>query len=83
MTLDSGQTLRGEMDLLWYYSDEKGKHCVLVDYKTFAGVELHKHTLGHYPQLSAYASALRTAKIDVTHALVYYPVHATIHELGE
>ena len=80
-TLPSGQTLRGEMDLLWFYSDEKGKHCVLVDYKTFPGVNLHEHTKGHYAQLSAYASALNQAGIDVTHALIYYPVHGVIHEL--
>ena len=81
MTLHSGQTLRGEMDLLWFYSDEKGKHCVLVDYKTFPGVNLHEHTKGHYAQLSAYAAALRHAGIHVEHALIYYPVHAVIHEL--
>ena len=81
MTLPSGQTLRGEMDLLWFYSDEKGKHCVLVDYKTFPGVNLHEHTKGHYAQLSAYAAALRHAGIHVDHALIYYPVHAVIHEL--
>ena len=81
MTLSTGQTLRGEMDLLWFYSDENGKHCVLVDYKTFPGVNLHDHTKGHYAQLSAYAAALRHAGIHVEHALIYYPVHAVIHEL--
>lgn len=80
-TLPSGQTLRGEMDLLWYYIDEHGKHCALVDYKTFPGVNLHEHTTKYYAQLSAYASSLQAAGIDVTHALVYYPVHGVIHEL--
>lgn len=80
-TLSSGQTLRGEMDLLWYYSDDSGKHCVLVDYKTFPGVDLHAHTPKHYAQLSAYASSLKKAGVDVAHALVYYPVHGVIHEL--
>ena len=41
----------------------------------------NKHTKGHYAQLSAYASALNQAGIDVTHALIYYPVHGVIHEL--
>lgn len=80
-TLPSGQTLRGEMDLLWHYSDEHGQHCVLVDYKTFPGVDLHAHTQKHYAQLSAYASSLKKAGFDVAHALVYYPVHGVIHEL--
>jgi ATP-dependent exoDNAse (exonuclease V) beta subunit len=77
----SGQTLRGEMDLLWHYTDEHGEHCVLVDYKTFPGVNLHEHTTQHYAQLSAYAASLRAAGIDVTHALIYYPLHGVIHEL--
>ena len=81
MTLPTGQTLRGEIDLLWFYSDEKGKHCVLVDYKTFPGVKLDEHTKGHYAQLSAYAAALRNAGVSVEHALVYYPVHGVVHEL--
>ena len=80
-TLPTGQTLRGEMDLLWHYSDEHGQHCVLVDYKSFQGVDLHSYSRGKYPQLSAYASSLKDAGIDVAHALVYYPVHGVIHEL--
>lgn len=80
-TLESGQTVRGEMDLLWYYSDENGKHCILVDYKSYEGVNLNEHTQKYYPQLSAYAASLRHAGIDVTHALLYYPVHKVIHEL--
>ena len=83
MTLDSGQTLRGEMDLLWHYTDENGKHCVLVDYKSFAGVDLHTHTCGYYAQLSAYAAGLRKAGLDPTHALIYYPAHGVVHELRE
>lgn len=80
-TQPSGQILRGEMDLLWHYTDERGKHCVLVDYKTFPGVSLHEHTTKYYSQLSAYASSLESAGVDVTHALVYYPVHGVIHAL--
>lgn len=80
-TQPSGQTLRGEMDLLWHYSDAQGPHCVLVDYKTFPGVDLHAHTKKHYAQLSAYAESLKDAGIDVAHALIYYPVHGVIHEL--
>ena len=81
MTLPTGQTLRGEIDLLWFYSDVNGKHCVLVDYKTYPGVDMHEHTKGHYAQLSAYAAALRNADVSVEHALVYYPVHGVVHEL--
>ena len=83
MTLPTSQTLRGEIDLLWFYSDEKGKHCVLVDYKTFPGVDMHEHTKGHYAQLSAYVAALRNVGISVEHALVYYPVHGVVHELRD
>ena len=81
LTLESGQTVRGEMDLLWFYTDEKGKHCVLVDYKSYEGVSLNEHTQKYYPQLSAYAAALHHEGIDVTHTLLYYPVHEVIHEL--
>ena len=82
MTTDTGQTLRGEMDLLWQYTDADGKqHCVIVDYKTYPGVTLNEHTTGHYAQLSAYAAALRNADVDVAHALIYYPIHGVIHEL--
>lgn len=81
MTLPTGQHLRGEMDLLWFYTDDKGQHCVLIDYKTFGGVALNEHTATHYAQLSAYAEALRHKDIDVAHALIYYPVYSTIHEL--
>ena len=82
MTLADGTTLRGEMDLLWHYTDASGnKHCVLVDYKPFLGVNLHERTTKCYAQLSAYATALKDAGIDVTHALIYYPTHSKIHEL--
>ena len=81
MTLSNGVTLRGEMDLLWHYTDTTGKHCILVDYKSFKGIKLDEHTQSHYAQLSAYASVLKDAGIDVTHTLIYYPVHLKIHEL--
>ena len=69
------------MDLLWHYTDAAGKHCVLIDYKSYPGVKLHEHTPKHYAQLSAYVSALTNAGIDVTHILLYYPIHQKIHEL--
>lgn len=82
MTLPSGNILRGDMDLLWYYTDNEDKqHCVLVDYKTFRGVDLNEQSKSHYAQLSAYATALKDAGIDVTNTLIYYPVHSKIHEL--
>ena len=82
LTLESGQTVRGEMDLLWFYTDGKGQHCVLVDYKSYEGFNMDEHTKKYYPQLSAYAHVLRQSGIDVTHALLYYPVHKLIHELN-
>ena len=82
MTLDDGHTLRGEIDLIWHYTDDDGaKRAVLVDYKSFQGVDLNAHTKTHYAQLSAYAAALEKAGLDLTHALVYYPVRGVIHKL--
>ena len=81
--IETGQHLRGEMDMLWFYTDESGRHCVLVDYKTFPGVDLNGHVKGYYSQLSAYAYALRKTGIDVTHTLVYYPVQKCIMRLLE
>ena len=81
MRMKSGQHLRGEMDLLWRYSDATGKHCVLVDYKTFPGVDINEHTKKYYAQMSAYAEALRSAGNDVTHALIYYPVMGRLMQL--
>lgn len=82
MTLPDGRTLRGDMDLLWHYTDADGnKHCVLVDYKSFQGVALNDHTKSHYAQLSAYTTALKESGIDVTHALIFYPVYSKVHEL--
>jgi len=82
MTLRDGRTLRGEMDMLWHYTDEAGQHCVLVDYKTFQGVKLDEHTKSYYPQLSAYVAALKDAGFDVTHAIIFYPVYSIVHELS-
>ena len=79
--IPTGQVLRGEMDLLWFYKVDDLEHCVLVDYKSYPGVDFDKHTATHYAQLSAYADALRSVNIDVSHSLVYYPVHGVIHEL--
>ena len=81
LTMD-GQTLRGEMDMLWFYTDENGKqHCILIDYKSFPGVNYSEHTAKYYAQLSAYAHALREEGKDVTHTLLYYPVGKVVHEL--
>lgn len=79
--LATGEHLRGEMDLLWFYSDEKGSHCVIVDYKSFPGVNLNTHTAKYYAQMSAYAYALRSAGIDVTHTFVYYPLQGCMNEV--
>lgn len=82
MTMPSGQILRGEMDMLWYYTNAEGeKCCVLVDYKTFPGVDLANHTKEYYPQLSAYADVLTKTGVNLTHSLIYYPVQGVIMEL--
>lgn len=79
--LATGQTLRGEMDLLWFYNDAESERCILVDYKSYPGPDLGKHTKTHYAQLSAYADALKKSNIEITHAFVYYPVQGILHEL--
>lgn len=81
MTLPDGSTLRGDMDLLWFYTDDKGQHCILIDYKTYHGVNLYEYSKSKCAQLSAYKAALDKAGIDVTHTLIYYPVYAKVHEL--
>ncbi len=84
MRMENGQHLRGEMDLLWHYSDAAGcRHCVLVDYKTFPGVDINEHAKGYYAQMSAYATALRQAGNDVTHAFIYYPFLGKVLQLAE
>lgn len=80
----TGQILRGDMDLLWFFKDEdEQEKCVLVDYKTFPGKrsELEAHTEKYYPQLSAYHAALTDAGIVVKDTLVYYPVQAHVRRL--
>lgn len=82
--LPNGQTLRGEIDLLWYYQAEDGQEkCILIDYKTFPGRndELEHHTERYYPQLSAYHAALTASGATVTDTLIYYPVQAHIRKL--
>ena len=84
--LPTGQVLRGEMDLLWFFNDIDGNEkCVLVDYKTFPGKrsQLEAHTEKYYPQLSAYYAALTESGIDVADTLVYYPVQAHLRRLIE
>lgn len=82
--LPTGQMLRGEIDLLWYYRAEDGNEkCILIDYKTFPGRrdQLEEHTKKYYPQLSAYHAALTSAGVAVTDTLIYYPVQAHIRRL--
>ena len=82
--LQTGQVLRGEMDLLWFYQGKDGKEkCVLVDYKSFPGKrsELETHTEKYYAQLSAYHAALTEAGINVEDTLVYYPVQGHVRKL--
>ena len=82
--LPSGQLLRGEIDLQWYYKDKNGaEKCILIDYKSFPGrrSELEAHTEKYYAQLSAYHEALTGAGVTVVDTLIYYPVQAHIRRL--
>jgi len=82
VTLDDGRVVRGEIDMLWHYTENRKKRWVLVDYKSFPGVDLNEHTKKYYAQLSAYAAVLKKTVYDVSNVLVYYPVHRVIHELA-
>lgn len=83
--LPTGQILRGEIDLQWYYIDQNDgvKKCILIDYKTFPGRhdQLQAHTEKYYPQLSAYHAALTAAGVIVADTLIYYPVQAHLRRL--
>ena len=83
-SLPTGQILRGEIDMQWYFMAEDGQEkCILIDYKTFPGKrsELEKHTEKYYAQLSAYYSALTAAGVTVADTLIYYPVQAHVRKL--
>lgn len=83
--LASGQTARGEMDLVWVTNREK-KRCILVDYKSYHGnpdldsanEEVRKHYQGYAPQLLAYKSALEAAHWTVEYVFVYYFVQGRV-----
>lgn len=81
--MESGQYLRGEIDLLWFYMDGDKEKCVLIDYKSFPGgkQQADGHTVKYYQQLSAYRAALDGAGIEVVDALVYYPVIGLVMRL--
>lgn len=81
--LETGQYLRGEIDLLWFYEVDGKQKCVLIDYKSFPGSkdQTNEHTKKYYPQLSAYRAALNGAGYKVADALVYYPVIGTVMRL--
>lgn len=73
-----GQIVVGEMDLLWFTSQNE---CVLVDFKNYPGImskalnKTDKEYVGRYaPQLSAYEAALTKAGLTVKAKLVYYSV---------
>ena len=70
-----------QFNLQCLYTDKDGQHCILIDYKSFPGVNYSEHTQKYYLQLSAYAQALREAGIDVTHTLLYYPVGKVVHRM--
>ena len=83
--LVSGQTARGEMDLVWVTNREK-KRCILVDYKSYHGnpdldsanEEVRKHYQGYASQLLAYKSALEAAHWTVEDIFVYYFVQGRV-----
>ena len=81
--LPTGQILRGEIDMIWYYMEDGKEKCVLIDYKTFPGKSsaIETHTEKYYAQLSAYHSALTASGVIVTDTLIYYPVQAHLRKL--
>lgn len=83
-SLPTGQILRGEIDLQWYYKSKDGQErCVLIDYKTFPGKhsEIEEHTKKYYAQLSAYHAVLTAVGVTVADTLIYYPVQAHVRKL--
>lgn len=73
-----GQIVRGEIDLLWYTSENE---CVLIDFKNFPGTkatitgEKNKHYAGKYAsQLLSYRNVLQASGLEVRDTLIYYSV---------
>ena len=81
----SGQTARGEMDLVWV-SDKVRKTCVLVDYKSYHGNPnldssdnaVRKHYHGYASQLLAYKTALEAEGWTVEDVLIYYFIQGRV-----
>lgn len=71
--LVNGQVLRGEIDLLWYTSDNE---CVLVDFKN---IQSDTPNPDHYRgQMAAYRSALQAANIECNAIVLYYASMGTV-----
>ncbi len=84
MHKQEGQIVRGSMDLVWETSDG----CVLVDFKSFPGVESEvtntdsKFFAGKYkPQFDCYRAALEAVGKKTLKSYVYYPVNGMIVEI--
>ena len=82
-----GQVIHGEMDLLWYLSENE---CVLVDFKNFPGDratittpgEQNEHYAGKYAaQLRAYHDVLTASGLQVRDTLLYYSVMGCVVRL--
>lgn len=82
-----GQIVRGEIDLLWYTSENE---CVLIDFKNFPGnkamittpSEKNEHYAGKYAaQLKAYRDVLINSGITVRDTLIYYSVMGCVVQI--
>ena len=83
--LVNGQTVRGEMDLVWVL-DNTRKTCILVDYKSYHGSpnldsqnpEVRHYYQGYASQLLLYKTALEKAGWTVNDVFVYYFVQGRV-----
>ena len=83
-----GQIVRGEIDLLWYTSENE---CVLIDFKNFPGTKAtittpgdnNEHYAGKYAaQLKAYYDVLVDSGVTVKDTLIYYSVMGCVVRLN-
>lgn len=83
----NGQIIAGEIDLLWYLSENE---CVLLDFKNYPGAISHvqnnndeKYAGRYAPQMQLYKHVLENNHINVKSVLIYYAVLGCIIEIIE
>ena len=84
-TEEGGQIIAGEIDLLWYLSENE---CVLLDFKNYPGAisnilnnDDEKYAGKYAPQLQLYKHVLESNRINVKSVFIYYAVLGCIIEL--